>query len=215
MNQNFPDSDNNLTKQYIADFLVGKLTDLYINNSAIMNGKLSFLEPGCGELSPFSKAADKYAGHLHFDITAIEYRSVDNPFATSGIDFLNPEGDKNWRNCDNYDIIATNPPFSKGKVTAFLQRSLSLLHPRGFMGFFFALNFLASGERKKFYDEHPPYEVITLSHRPSFIRLYDGKKGTDQREYCCAIWGGSEIPVDKTILTWTDIKDPDKKGRKR
>lgn len=213
MNQSFPDRDNNLTKQYLADFLVDKLISMYKENNP-NSRKINFLEPGCGEYAPFAKAITR-CKDLKVDPIAIEYRWVHSPdpYVIENIDFLNPEEDIRWRDASAYDIIATNPPFSKGKLTPFILRSLECLHGYGYMGFLFALNFLASDERAHLYRERPPYEVIALSYRPSFIRLFDGKTATDQRDYCFVIWRGAAVKIDKTIMSWTDIRDPDKKKR--
>lgn len=210
MLQKFPDSDNNLTKQYLADFLVGKLMmKCKLENPDLT--KITLLEPGAGEYAPFTEAAHK----LEADTTSIEYRAVDNEKVISGIDFLDPDDDDKWRDCDNYRLIATNPPFSKGKAVAFIKRSFELLHGYGYMGFLLGLNFLASEERKLLYAEHPPHEVIVLQHRPGFIRLWDGKTGTDAREYCFIIWRGVAVKPEQTILSWSDIRDPNRKYKTR
>jgi hypothetical protein len=214
MDQKFPNSDNNLTKLYLADFLVNRLIFSYqkenLDSSRDLT-PLTFLEPGCGELLPFTTAALMHKKYEAINITSIEYRPVEDSTVLTGIDFLNPEDDAKWRQHDTYKIIATNPPFSKGKAVAFIRRGLELLHGRGYMGFLLGLNFLASEERRVLYKEHPPHEVIVIQHRPEFIRPWDGKRGTDAREYCFLIWRGVAIEYNHTVLSWTDIRDPDKK----
>lgn len=211
MDQKFPSSDNNLTKLYLADFLVDKLISSYQRENPDSDSTLTFLEPGCGEFSPFYLMAFMHKGFDNLDTTAIEYRVVDNLSAITEVDFLNSEDDVKWRQHDTYKIIATNPPFSKGKAVAFIRRGLELLHGRGYMGFLLGLNFLACEERKLLYKKHPPHEVIVIQHRPEFIRPWDGKRGTDAREYCFLIWRGVAIEYNHTVLSWTDIRDPDKK----
>lgn len=211
MNQQFPDTDNNLTKSYLAEYLVNRLVNMYVQDNLGVSPK-TFLEPGCGEIAPFAKAAKECS--LDLETTAIEYRKVDNPTIVTEVDFFNRIHDDKWRKYFDYDIIATNPSFSKGKVLAFIRRSLDLLNDKGCMGFLLGLNFLASRERMLLYQERPPYEVVVITHRPSFIRFYDGKVGTDSREYGFFIWKGKGTVVKNPIISWCNIRDPDKRAIK-
>lgn len=218
MIQKFPDTDNNLTKPYLAKFLVDRLvTQCKEDNPDLRN--VTFLEPGAGELAPFTQAANAhnrdFCKELWVGATSMEYRNIVDDTIVPNVDFLNPEDDSKWRDYDSYRIIATNPPFSKGKAIAFIRRGLELLHGRGYMGLLLGLNFLASEERRLLYQEYPPHEVVVIQDRPSFIRPFDGKKGTDLREYCFIIWQGVAVKPEQTILNWTDIRDPDKKPKAR
>ena len=65
-----------------------------------------FIEPGCGDFAPFAVEAAK----LNMVAKGIDIRSVsinENLYMYSGIDFL-----KYKFKFGNFDIIATNPPFS-------------------------------------------------------------------------------------------------------
>lgn len=68
-------------------------------------------------------------------------------------------------------VVVTNPPFRLGiqfcrKAFGFVDETFMLLR----------VNFLASGDRLEFWQEHPPTALFTLSSRPSFCAAVKCKK---------------------------------------
>lgn len=78
-----------------------------------------------------------------------------------------------------YDMIITNPPFSK--ALEFIKRSIEL-KPE-YVCMLLRLNFMGSGERSEFFRKNTP-DVYVLPNRPSFVG-----KGTDSIEYAWFVWG--------------------------
>lgn len=217
MNKN----DNYETPQYLADWAINYAISII---GAPIGGKhkgdgLCLLEPGCGANAPFAMAGRRNG----CKVLAIEDRDVDfsgilhyyKPhFSTrlvKCVDFLDPEVMKN-ESTNNFDIIATNPPFSKAEE--FIWRSLELLDHWGVMIFLLKLPFLASQKRRKLFSDRPPQEVWVFQRRPSFS--YDGH--TDMTEYGFYVWfGKSRVEFiqkyggNNTVLKWLDNKEVERK----
>lgn len=98
-------------------------------------------------------------------------------------DYLDPS----YKYNSGYDLIMGNPPYSLSEE--FIEKSLELLKPDGYLMFLLRLTFLASqGRYKRLYSSGKmPYQVIISSRRPSFTK--DGK--TDADDYGIFIWSGS------------------------
>ena len=156
--------------------------------------ELSVFEPGCGDTAPFARAA---AGAGAKQVKATDIRSVSeqvrkqrlgNSLRTFDyVDFLEAAS---WRQSRIYhrgfDIVLTNPPFSL--ALPFVELCLEMLRPDGVAAFLLRLGFLATLQRKPFFERHPPHEVVVLQRRPSFTG-----KGTDATEYGVFFWLGSRL----------------------
>jgi hypothetical protein len=210
-------NDNYYTPQYLADWGVQHAVDrLKLHNPEYGKEKsIILLEPGCGTNAPFANAG----GALGCNVVAVENRKVhegpNTPFNgqphllrsvfCQEKDFLNSE---EWM-CPprQFNIIATNPPFSKAEK--FVWKSLELLHPWGVMIFLLKLTFLASLGRMRLYQERPPSEVIIFHKRPSFT----GNGNTDMTEYAFYVWDGAAAwdfrkanVSEHPTLKWLDTK---------
>ena len=78
----------------------------------------------------------------------------------------------------SYDLIITNPPFSKAKE--FLEKSLTEANS---VWYLLRVNFLASKNRVDWWQDKLPTHLLILSARPSFTG-----KGTDATEYAWFGW---------------------------
>jgi len=205
-------NDNYETPRYLADWAVKYAkSQIYSHNEK----SLSILEPGCGAKAPFANA-----GLIRgCSAVAVENREVIESEVTPFDELLQREGSyfsfyqktdflesDSWRGpATKFDIIATNPPFSK--ALPFIWKSLDLLQPNGVMIYLLRLSFLSSKQRMPLYAERPPAEVHILQRRPSFS--YDGK--TDMSEYAFFVWFGEEamkymrcVGHTNTALKWLD-----------
>ena len=85
-----------------------------------------------------------------------------------------------------WDLIVTNPPYTL--ALEFIQKSFklssSLWADHALIAMLLRVNFVGSGERAEFHNEHPS-ELLVTPRRPSFT--YDGK--TDATEYAWFVWG--------------------------
>ncbi|SFU70692.1 hypothetical protein [Alicyclobacillus macrosporangiidus] len=77
-----------------------------------------------------------------------------------------------------FDFVITNPPFSLAQE--FIERSLTLANC---VIMLLRLNFLASRQRKEWWQKHPPTAIHVLTKRPSFTG-----KGTDATDYAWFVW---------------------------
>jgi len=106
----------------------------------------------------------------------------------------------------DYDVIITNPPFSK--ALEFIKKSIKL-EPE-YVCMLLRLNFMGSGERSDFLRQYTP-DIYVLPNRPSF-----NGKGTDSIEYAWFVWDrnknfGSSGSGQIKILRNTDVKIRKKK----
>jgi hypothetical protein len=105
-----------------------------------------------------------------------------------------------------YDVVITNPPFSK--ALEFIKKSIEL-EPE-YVCMLLRLNFMGSGERSDFLRKYTP-DIYVIPNRPSF-----NGKGTDSIEYAWFVWdrnkdyGSSGSGLIK-ILKDTDVKIRKKK----
>jgi len=125
-----------------------KLLELYK-----FKGK-KFLEPCCG------------AGHLakvvqefYPDIEITAFDLVDRGYGEGGVDFLTYETD------ERFDFIITNPPYKYAQE--FIERSLTLVRPKGTVAMFLKLQFLEGVGRASFFEKYPPKYIYVFSARQS------------------------------------------------
>lgn len=195
--------DNYPTPDIYADWAVQRALELYLNYPQLFIG----LEPGCGSSAPFLTALTKYTRVAAIGVEKEQWvpktpeqtlDSLDRTYMKlhMGVDFLSAESDKIWKpkGEENFDIIATNPPFSV--CEAFMDKALSLLHPQGVMVFLLRMAIMGSRKRLGFWKEHMPLEIAHFVRRISF----DGTS-TDYAEYACFFWAGSELSRE-----WKDIR---------
>lgn len=82
------------------------------------------------------------------------------------------------------DIIISNPPFSL--AVEFVQHSLKLVRPGGFVIFLQRLNFFGSQTRKPFWDKNMPMAHYIHHERMGFIP--SRPSATDSIEYAHFVW---------------------------
>ena len=104
-----------------------------------------------------------------------------------------------------YDVIITNPPFSK--ALEFIKKSIEL-EPE-YVCMLLRLNFMGSGERSDFLRQYTP-DIYVLPNRPSF-----NGKGTDSIEYAWFIWDRSKSFGSGGSGKIKILKDTDVKIRKK
>lgn len=126
--------------------------------------------------------ADKQGTYLQ--LTGVELNS----------EFSNPGEHDLWVNTDfltweteqKFDLIISNPPFSKETLLPIIDKAISLLYtgsPYSCAVFLLPVSFLASKIRAKFFKLHMPVQIYSLVPRPSFFRLVSTSTGTDTDEY--------------------------------
>lgn len=201
-------NDNYYTPLYLANWAIKYGLDILSNNCNI-----SMLEPGCGEFYPFARSAAKLGVESHAFDNQIDFSNetlVDNITLYNEVSFLDCDQMENSGLAENkYDLIATNPPFSKAEE--FIWKSLDMLEPRGVMIMLLKLPFLASKSRRVLFNDRPPKEVFVIQRRPSFVVSGDKMGKTDMTEYGFFVWlgDGSDDYFRKyggrdTILRWLD-----------
>lgn len=80
--------------------------------------------------------------------------------------------------------IVTNPPYSA--ATAFVRKSLELLHPGAKVAMWLRILYLESAERKRLFAEHPPIRVWISSRRIPCGK--EGKFGASAQGYAWFVW---------------------------
>jgi hypothetical protein len=197
--------DNYPTPQIYADWAVKRALELHRCHPPLLVG----LEPGCGPAAPFLTALTKYSrvaaigiekekwipktqGEFLDELDAGTYMKIH-----MGVDFLSAESDKVWlvRPDVQFDIIATNPPFSV--CEAFMDKSLSLLHPRGVMVFLLRMAIMGSKKRLDFWKAHMPLEIAHFCRRIGFDPT---SSNTDYAEYACFFWAGTELAAEWALI---------------
>jgi len=104
-----------------------------------------------------------------------------------------------------YDVVITNPPFSK--ALEFIKKSIEL-EPE-YVCMLLRLNFMGSGERSDYLREHTP-DIYVIPNRPSF-----NGKGTDSIEYAWFVWRAHNLYGRAGSSTIKILKDTDVKIRKK
>lgn len=193
--------DNYPTPQIYADWAIQRALGLHLRHPLLFTG----LEPGCGPMAPFLTALTKYTrvaaigiekekwipktlGQHLSEVDAGAYMKLH-----MDVDFLSAESDKIWMPQPDmqFDIIATNPPFSV--CEAFMDKSLSLLHPQGVMVFLLRMAIMGSKKRLDFWKAHLPLEIAHFVRRISFDPT---SASTDYAEYACFFWAGAELAAE-------------------
>lgn len=94
-----------------------------------------------------------------------------------------------------YDMVITNPPFSL--AIEFIEKSLRIVKPRGYVVMLLRLNFFGSEDRNHFFlSGNMPALAYVHAKRLGFTP--DGK--TDSIEYVHAIWAQGRGPCHETKL---------------
>ncbi len=184
-------SDHYITPLEIGKWTVDRCLKISEKYCGKPTGKLMMLEPGCGDEAPFSR----YAASIGINAFGVDVRDVPRHNGVTVFpetSFLETPSDATAALYANqYDVIATNPPFIYG--IEFIIRSLDILAPRGVAAFNMKLSFLSSQGRYDFFKNRPPSEVHVLAKRPSYAH-----GGTDRgQEYGVFFWNG--VDVDKKI----------------
>ena len=162
------DQDKYYTPRWCIELLIKRIDFTKVN---------SFLEPCKGDGRILDFIPDSVETKLYYEI--------DND-----LDYL----DRDLIHIDTYDLIITNPPFSKAinflinslfeaKTVCYLQR----------------LNWLGSQQRKDFWNENTPDKLFILSKRPQFMREMGLQTGSDSTEYAWFIWDKLDIVKGKHI----------------
>lgn len=172
-------TDDYPTPKYLARWAVDRALSYFSSESF---NRLKFLEPGCGTSHPFyDMAVEMGCKSTGVDNRGKKFTIIDKKDKRSkvfkGVDFVDE-----WKTRTRYDIICTNPPFSRAEE--FVRKSYDLLNNQGVMIFLLKLPFLCSMERIPLWKEIPLFELNVIQKRPSFSG--DGK--TDATEYAFYVW---------------------------
>jgi len=200
------DNDNYYTPLYLTDWAVNYSVEIVGGGPGIQ-----LLEPGCGEFYPFARSAAKLGITAYAFDNQVDFSDetlTDHISLYSEVSFLD-DGISDIGLDREFDIIATNPPFSKAEE--FIWKGLDILDPRGVMILLLKLPFLASKRRRTLFSERPPKEVHVIQRRPSFVMEGSKKGKTDVTEYGFYIWLGEaqdgyfkKYGGRNTILRWLD-----------
>lgn len=97
-----------------------------------------------------------------------------------------------------HDVVIGNPPYAKG--IEHVEAGLSVLNPKGVLGFLLRLAILEGQGRQPFWKAHPPLSVHVLVRRPSFSGPHEAGK-TDSAAYAFIRW--SKVPTGRMpVLGW-------------
>jgi hypothetical protein len=80
-----------------------------------------------------------------------------------------------------FDIIITNPPYSK--AIEFITHAIDIVTDNGYVIMLLRINFLESQKRKEFFIRNPLHSLFVLSKRPCFI---NGR--SDSTGYAWFVW---------------------------
>jgi len=201
-------SDNYYTPLYLANWAVCYAKNLIAESPH----SISMIEPGCGEYYPFVRASANFGIMSYGFDNRVDSYSEPNKLISlyNNTSMFDEEKLSELGINKKYNIIATNPPFSKAEE--FVWKCLDMLHDNGVMIFLLKLPFLASKKRRKLFEEKPPNEVFVIQRRPSFIMSGDKVGKTDITEYAFYVWFGDKFNNilkrtgrnNDTILKWLD-----------
>lgn len=159
--------DKYYTPKWCIDLLVKRIDFSKVNK---------FLEPCAGD----GRILDFIPNNIFKFYTELD----------SGTDYFNFEVEQQY----DYDLIITNPPFSKS--IEFLTKSL---YEAKTVCYLQRLNWLGSKTRKDFWNTHIPDKIFVLSKRPQFMKEMGLKSGSDSTEYAWFIWDKLNIVKGKYI----------------
>ena len=91
------------------------------------------------------------------------------------------------------DLVLTNPPYKY--ATEFIEQALS--HAKTVI-MLCKLDLMGAADRRIFWKNHPPKNMITMNQRPSFTG--DGK--SDGCVYAWYVWGDNSILNDISPFQW-------------
>lgn len=182
----------------LDDFQTPISTVEAILDRGVLDQATSVLEPCAGRGNVIR--AIRETGYDHH-ITAIEINDRYQPNADRIImeDFLHE--DINSEFIGKFDLIITNPPFSK--VEEFISKSHSLLNNQGKLVMLLRMSILGGIKRARFFDRYHPSKVYILGQRPKFPMI-----PLDHVPYCWMIWN-NPISREPTILEWIHKYDFD------
>ena len=139
------DKDFYATNPKAVKMLLNEFNEIELSN-------IDILEPCAGE-GHISKTLYNL-GATNIDCIDIVDRGLENIICT---DFLSYQTDK------KYDLVMTNPPFSLAQN--FIEKSLELTKPNGFVIMFLKIQFLESAKRKIFFEKFPPKYIYVFRNR--------------------------------------------------
>ena len=127
------------------------------------SGKVWECAAGQGHLSKRLREITMGNGALFFDhVFATDLIQRDTPLDPTiqgGLDFLTFE---TFDGLLDYDII-TNPPYKYSEE--FIRKALSIIQDGFYVCMFLPIRYLEGKQRRKLFDEYPPYKVIISSGR--------------------------------------------------
>lgn len=175
------------TPPLLADFCVSQLTEPSLLRPWL-GLKSSVVEPSCGG-GAFVEALLKRTPNVH---------AVDVDPSAAGLRIAPTHTVKDflaWRPRREFDWVVGNPVFSDAE--AHLRHALSIAKVG--VAFLLRQGFVASKERRAFFEEHPGALRIDLLERPSFTA--DGK--TDLYDYAFLVWlKGHRGPGKWVTASW-------------
>jgi len=96
------------------------------------------------------------------------------------------------------DLVLTNPPYKH--ATQFIERAIS--HARTVI-MLCKLDLMGSADRRLFWNNHPPGNIIVMNERPSFTA--NGR--SDGCVYAWYVWGDNTILKNSHAFQWISKND--------
>lgn len=91
-----------------------------------------------------------------------------------------------WRPSRAVHCYITNPPFSQAQ--AIVDHALTLSEGRIPVIMLLRLGFLAGQQRRRWWETHPPSQLVILSKRPRFVANAKGVVASDYSDYAWMCW---------------------------
>lgn len=189
----------------------------------------SVLDPGCnrGQWGSRLKLAYPKA-----QVTGLEYMRIPSQYRMEGYDdFIDGTNYLTWDTDQRYTLVIGNPPYSKPETAMadkFVEKSMELLKPEGWLFFLLRLNFGCSSQRMRDYPAEKqagrkglfqrfPLTSVSFAERPSFYKhdrrevKHYGKSSSPAHDYALYVWQkGVSPPVMKSyFLQWKHFPGDD------
>lgn len=206
MSINYSETERNvIVDEFItpAGLIKAGVELLYTLGFCVYSG-MSVLDPGAN-LGQWGNGVRSHFPNA--SITGVELMDV--PYSGAYNNFHKDTNYLTWNTDEQYDVVIGNPPYSdyrsgkrKTVADAFVEKSLNLLKPDGFLIFLLRRNFACGMKRNTTgVLKHSPFRYeYRCVPRPSFSvedsRYLDGRKKTNAHDYSIFIWHNTDGQYD-------------------
>ena len=175
---------------------------LFKSNYIDLSKIKTVLEPAAGE-GHISEIAKEYLLNSHF--TETDLFEYENKNIESGIDFLTHNYNK------NFDLVITNPPYSKNTLMPFVKKSLEISNK--YVVMFLKITFLESSSRYKFFKDNKNLKhILCFSNRQPVYKNGINTKAGNAIMYAWFIWDKEYAGLP--TLDWIDNSNEIKQTNK-